>query len=78
MEGEFKMIGFATKQDILEHQVKEYQLFMREQTARIESLEAKLQVAMRDIEKLFKDVDAGWTMSSRNNLLRILEKIKAK
>ena len=46
MEGEFKLTGFNTRQDLLEHQVKEYQIFMREQTAKIEELEEKLKVAV--------------------------------
>lgn len=58
-EGQFKISGFASKQDLLEHQVKEYQAFMREQTVRIEALEAKnveLEAKLAEADKRYINV----------------------
>jgi hypothetical protein len=63
MEGEFKVTGFNTRQELLEYQVKEYQAFMREQTAKIEELNEKLKEAVEALEFYSKteswDAD-GW------------------
>jgi chromosome segregation ATPase len=59
-EGQFKISGFASKQDLLEHQVKEYQAFMREQTVRIEELKAKNVELEKRLADLKLDAVAGY------------------
>ena len=46
IKSELKISGFDTQVELLEHQVKEYQIFMREQTVRIEELEEMLKEAL--------------------------------